>query len=372
MQEDKQYVMRLKDQRGVTAVVIGLILIMLLSFAALAVDIGYVMVTKNELQNVADAAALAATRQLGGIYESMSYAETQSYVCDPSTIVAAAQDVGIKNQAGRKNIIINADDVVIGTWDLQTKILTPTLNQPDAVRVKSRRDSTANSPITTFFARIFGRDFVDVWADATAALTGQSTAGPGGLPIPVGISKRWFQEPDFCGKHIRLYPSCPNEPCDAATEGCGGWHTYTDNFFNNQPPNAAKLRKILIDLQTGLESPYTEAGETMYEFIGGTVASDFSDMKQLFDIMRVKNDGTYDKDDDPNTWTTSVPVYESDTCANPNQPMLIIGFTTVVITQILESPDKIIEGMVLCDNFETGRGGGGDYGTKGSIPGLVE
>lgn len=366
----------LKSDRGAAIILVAVSILAFIGLAALAVDVGYLMVTRNELQNISDAASLAATRKLGSIYENMTYQEQQNYNAgttgDDAVLIEVAKEVGLKNRAGEKNIAIDDGDVTIGTWDAQAKILTPTLSQPDAVRVKARRDGTANGPIATVFAAVIGTNSIDVTAKATAALTGESTAGEGGLPLPIGISQRWFLNPDFCGKHIRLYPSCPHEPCDATTEGCGGWTTYTDNFFNNQPPNASKLRDILINLQTGLQSPYTEAGKTMYEFVGGTIASDFPYMKQLFDTMKVKNDGIYDSDTDPNTWTAKVVVYESDTCANPNQSLKVIGFTTVVITQVLESPEKIIEGMVLCDNVEPGRGGGGEYGTKGSIPNLVQ
>ena len=48
-----------KDQRGSVAIIVALSLLMLLGFGALAVDLGYVMLVKNELQNAADAGALA-------------------------------------------------------------------------------------------------------------------------------------------------------------------------------------------------------------------------------------------------------------------------------------------------------------------------
>ena len=47
------------NQRGSVAVITAILLAALIGIAALAVDIGYVAVSKNELQNVADAAALA-------------------------------------------------------------------------------------------------------------------------------------------------------------------------------------------------------------------------------------------------------------------------------------------------------------------------
>ena len=50
----------LRDQRGASAVLIALLLVVLLGIAALAIDLGYLYVTRYELQNVADSAALAA------------------------------------------------------------------------------------------------------------------------------------------------------------------------------------------------------------------------------------------------------------------------------------------------------------------------
>ena len=69
MTTGQKLIARIKDQSGITVVLVALTMAVLIGFAALAVDIGYTLTTKNELQNVADAAALAATRQLGAIYQ---------------------------------------------------------------------------------------------------------------------------------------------------------------------------------------------------------------------------------------------------------------------------------------------------------------
>ena len=49
----------------------------------------------------------------------------------------------------------------------------------------------------------------------------KSTAGPGGLPIPVGISQAWFKSAtgDYCNQNIKFHPT-------GSMEGCAGWHTY--------------------------------------------------------------------------------------------------------------------------------------------------
>ncbi len=363
------------NDSGVVAIYAALTMTALLGIAALAVDIGYMMVGKSELQRTADAAALAATRHLGSIYESIPYEEQQYFDASPhvQAIQGAAIDVAGQNRAAGIFVTIDAADIQIGTWDPdRDPKFAATLAQPDAVHVRARRDGTTNGPITTFFARIFGIHSLGVSAAATAALTAESTSGPGGLPIPIGIPTRWFQNPTFCDSPINFYPPCNKEPCDTA-EGCAGYHTYTDS-----PPNASLLaNEIMPGLESGAyEAPGTTAGVTEFNFIGGTLASlmnppDYPFIT-LFDSMKVRNDNIADFDDDPSTWTAKTIVYESDSCANPNQSLTIAGYTTIVITNVVGAPNPRIEGRVLCDSVQAGRGGGSPYGTKGSIPGLVQ
>jgi Flp pilus assembly protein TadG len=360
---------KLRSEKGVTLVYVAILLVVFLGMTALAVDIGYLMVSRNELQNAADASALAATRKLGSIYEPMSYTAQQSYVCDPNAIIPVAQATAASNMAAMQSVTVLSADVVIGTWDPTTKVLTQTLNQPDAVRVTTRRDNTpgVGGRVGTFFARIFDQNEVDVSATATAALTGESTSGTGGLPLPLGIPKRWFLNPNFCGSSINFYPPCKKEPC-ATSEGCAGYHTFTTS-----PASASYLAKtIMPGIQNNtFQSPETTAYLTSFEFTGGTLADlmnppDYPFIT-LFNTMK-----SQDGDGDDSVWTAKVAVYNSDTCENPNQSILIIGFATVKITNVVGAPNPTVQGMVMCDFVDTGRGSGGNYGTKGSIPGLVQ
>jgi len=335
----------------------AILLTMFLGFAAMAVDVGHVMVTRNDLQNIADATSLAGARWLGAQYEGMTYEEQKAYVCDPSAIQTIIQDVAQNSFAGgQQGITINLGDIRIGQWNPDaTPRLTETLNQPDAVSVTVRRDGDANEPISTVFARVFSVDEANLAADATAALTGESTAGDGELDIPVGISKKWFEKPEFCNQPIKFYPT-------GTLDGCAGW-----NVFTNPPANASKLKKIIDGMEAGtFQSPETVAGDTQFEFIGGNIANQLCNMKDLFDLRKVE-EPPYDE------WTTHVVVYDWEDCSNPNTNITIVGFATAIIKNVVCPPaGQEITAIVICDNSEPGRGGGGNYGTKGSIPGLVE
>ena len=191
-------------ERGVAVIYVAILLVVLLGVTALAVDVGYMMVVRNQLQNAADAAALAAARKLGAIYEPMTYAQQQSYVCTPTDLSSVAQAIALENVAGLESVKVLAPDVIIGQWDSTAHTLTPTYDRPDAVQVTARRDDTVpDGPIPRIFGVVFralgnAAGGISISATATAALTGQGSSVPGGLPIPVGISQSWFDSnPQF-------------------------------------------------------------------------------------------------------------------------------------------------------------------------------
>ncbi len=384
MRKRLQLILGLSDERGATAIIIALLMVVFIGIAAVVIDIGYAMATKNELHNIADGAALAATGWLGDKYSDMSTAELLIYEVDgtdEADIKGIAKDVADQNRAGGVgNIIINDVDIEIGQWDSSIEAddiddsvrgtvndprFTPTLEQPDAVRVITRREEDTNGPVSTFFARIFGQDVVSINTIATAALTGIDRIDECELFWPVGISAAWFnywneQTGNFCDQDIKMYPT-------GGMEGCAGWHT-----FGSWPSNASKLAKILEDKKNGDCSDAARNGDRM-EYTGGTVASVFDEMKALWDFARVLNDGSIDLDESDATWTTHVVIYDIHDCSNPSGYIAIVGFATVQIYQVLEAPDKIINARVVCLGYGEGRGGGGgEYGTMGTVPGLVQ
>ena len=267
---------KVKNQAGVSAVIIAIVLPMLIAFGALGIDVGYMYVNRNELQNVADASALAAARKLGAIYQGMPYSEQYAYVCDDgvddgsnndiAVIKGVANAVAHNNKAGGMHMIvygiteggINIDNVEIGVWDPDN---IPPLsedftnyNQPDAVRVKVRSSDNANSrSISTWFANIFGIDTVNVSAYATAALTGPAMVGEGELKVPLSLSENNF--PNDCTNPITFSPTA---------DSCAAWH----NFFDKD--DASSIGDKLIDLiQSDDEQDYSvfdENGEPVLEW----------------------------------------------------------------------------------------------------------
>lgn len=364
---------RLKNKKGSVTVVVALALITLIGFAALAIDVGHMMVTRNELQNISDSAALAATRELAILYKSPAYiaASGADYIFyasnNKTSIVSYAQTVTTVNTAvnvAGKNIALSSADFILGSWDASARTFTPTNASPNAVQVVAQRNGAENGPVATFLAGVVGLTSFNARTVATAALTGVPQLPACALPLPVGISMAWYSDPAvYCTQPIRLYPT--NDP-----QGCAGWNVYTES-----PASANKLSTLLKQLNNGnCVSPETSAGQTAFNFTGGTLTSVFDDMQTLFNTMRVKNDGELDQDTDPNTWTTTVPVYDWPDCSNPNArggPIRIVAFSTIVITEVTGAPTKTITAHVVCNRVTSG-GGGAPGPLYGDIPNLVQ
>ena len=345
----------LNNSRGVTAVMIALFLTVLLAMAAAAIDVGHALVARNELQNVADAAALAGTRALGVIYEGMTPAEQQTYVLtggDQAIVVAAVQETANANSAAGVAIAIDPSDIQIGTWDMATRTHTPTVNQPKAVRVISRRDAASNGAISTFLANVIGMSSVSVRAVATADMSAVGQTAPGQLDVPFGISEYYFTQ-FGCGDVIQFYPN------DGTPQACAAWHT-----FDQSPANANTLGNIIDGMTAGTyQSPGTAPGDSL-NFINGNVASAFPNLINLYNSKKDAN----------GNWDVFVPVYASPDCTPPNGPLPIIGYAEARITNVQGAPNFLISATILCNIFEGNTiGGGPPFGpVLSTVPGLVE
>ncbi len=353
----------LHDTRGAVAVTVAILMVVLLSFGALALDISNAMIARNELQNIADASALAGARQLGLIYQGLPQGTpyTTYVLSDPSAVVSAATTVALANQARQVAITVNAADIVIGVWNSGPRTLTPGNVGATGVRVTARRDGGANGPVTTWLAGIMGISSMNVVATATAALTGSGTLAPGEANTPFGLDELIFNNPAYCGTPIKFYPT--NSP----PTGCAGWHTFLES-----PPNAATERRIVQGLSPNPPTyitPQITAGQTRLEYIGGNVASVFPDLINLYNAKKVPDASS------PSgyCWNVTVPVYANQNCANPNTPIMTVGFASACVWQVQQgSPNHQIDARVTCGEVTNGQGGGGNFGTLGSIPGLVE
>jgi hypothetical protein len=158
---------------------------------AFGVDTGYMVLTQSELQNAADAAAMAAAQQLIGqptLNANGKYVlqngYTQYYLTGQSqqatilsTATAAAtrcaKDFASYHQAGgHASLTVRDADVTFGFTDALGEYTSKPSYQgfPNTARVVIHLDDQANGPLQLFFGRVLGMSTINLNAKASATI----------------------------------------------------------------------------------------------------------------------------------------------------------------------------------------------------------
>jgi len=180
-----------RDRRGISLILVGFALIVLVGFVSLAVDIGRLRLANAQLQTAADAAARA------GAFSLPTRADTPNTSQDViNEAVTASLANPVINQGTpdskhyeRQDAGVAPDtskDIHFGFWDVNKLPTDPTAfteikddpgtqqderRSANAVQVKVLRTAARNSPVKLIFAPILGVFTKDAGAQATAYIT---------------------------------------------------------------------------------------------------------------------------------------------------------------------------------------------------------
>lgn len=238
----------LRNERGMTLVMVATGLVALLSATMLAVDVGMMMVARTEAQSAADAGALAGAVALG----------FDDY--DDRTPTGPAVTNAIAAGSAVDNGVINAQASV-----LAEDVTFPTINQ---VRVRVQRSSVRGNPLSTFIAPMFGIDTVDIGAEATAEV---SPANAMTCVKPFTVPDKWIERQTPPWDPSDTFDAFDNKgkPLDdpdiyipLGTEGYTGYNAVTD-------------RGTLVTLKAGTGNNITPSFYFPYSIGGVTGASEY-------------------------------------------------------------------------------------------------
>ncbi|BCW07741.1 Tad domain-containing protein [Arthrobacter sp. NtRootA1] len=190
------------DERGAVAVLIALILVALLGFAALAVDAGMLYSEKAQAQNGSDAAALAVGEKCA--------ASTSDPDCSSTSQIA-------KDMAN-KNAVDGLGNINSVNLDLTNRKVT--------VSAGSQQAGGSPNAVSLVFGRVLGMNSADVVTSSTVQW-GSPRAGTTPFPLAFSIC----QVQGYVGGVQQLLqahgsganPSCNYGPSGAAVEGGFGW-----------------------------------------------------------------------------------------------------------------------------------------------------
>lgn len=135
-------------RRGKIVVLAAFLLILMVGMVAFGVDVGYMALTKTEIQTATDSAALAAAGEL---------------VNGTSSAQQAALTYLASNKVGGRTMTSSNATFEFGLWDNNTRVFTPSNNLPNAVRL-----TTSNTQQPLFFGKVMGRQSFDTSAQSIA------------------------------------------------------------------------------------------------------------------------------------------------------------------------------------------------------------
>ena len=363
-----------RDESGAVAIITALCLIVLLGFLALVIDIGHVKAVRNELQNAADASALAGTRALFDV-PAQPGESVIPISGPPNCTLGVSRAANTLNQSDAQTLSILNADIQTGNWDWYHNTFTPSTNcildasgTPgiNAVRVTVRRDSSANSPVNTWFARIWGTDTVDELAHATAAVGYVKGLGAssGGFPIAINDVYRQQQLDNFEG-------GSPLVPVTFSPDGTdvGGWCGPEDVGVN-----AALLKNWIGGTDpTGLPADISTGDSITLQ--NGNVDSAIQTLaKVLPSHTKTYNFTMNGTSYTFSGWLVDVPVVSVD---KYNQNTTVVDFQPIIITaaQAQGTPKTIsfvfYPGDVAVVGGESGGGPSGQYATQPKLVGQI-
>ena len=174
------------QRRGVVVVLVAVMGVVLLGMAAFAVDYGYLLKMRTDLQRAADASALAAVQTL---------VPSPTGVQDldgTRTTARAYANMNLQAPGGAQSFNVTDGDIEIGRYDPDTIYTNVTLLNDgifDSVRVTLRRDGVVNARVPLFFGRAIGIDDTQITVTATAVLQKPNVFRPGNDVLPFAIPR---------------------------------------------------------------------------------------------------------------------------------------------------------------------------------------
>jgi hypothetical protein len=394
MRLDRHRGVRKKAAReGTVLLFVTLGLFALIMFVAFATETARVWQAKTQLQAAADASSLAGVGNL---------LTNDFTVVDEAAARAAATSYGPEHGALETPVTIPGADVDVGSWDFATRTFTP-LNgsgDPDlvrSVRVRTRRDESANDPVPMILGRVAGVASIRVNTEAVAHWGFAGGGGPGVADLPIAIdccAIAGNAPGSECTENYCTYTaSNPPNPCpleNGEMVTCLEFHSTPEQnacwtVFDSEHPavSTPELRDLVEAGNT------SDIGDPIY-LDNGTKIPVIRDIHDRFHgLGEFYPDAAGDTDGDgiAESWVVRLPVVE---CQNPGDqcaggspadpPADIAGFACFDIQQVDVPPDAdgIIRGEFVCpdddrcDNEGLGPGGGLPGGISAQYPVLVD
>jgi len=188
----------IRRTEGAAPILIVITLFVLIGAASLIIDIGHLNTVRNELRNVADAAALAGVAQLIQKDATTGNAVRNSDLAKQTAIQVAQTQSQLQGQAGVDDAARNDLTIHFGIWniyaadrslswtDLGTTCASDSNANAMVVTVK-RASGHIFGPVSNLFAQALGYSTTEVAATASAYLGDTTAADTGTVTISMAL-----------------------------------------------------------------------------------------------------------------------------------------------------------------------------------------
>lgn len=242
----------LKNERGVSAIIVAIFILFVgIGIVAFVIDIGYLNVVKNEIQNAADAGALAGANDLFLPDGSINEGANQTAFDAATTNKSGGNAVEVNWTYPENNTDVQRGHWTFGNPGFFTENSSTTQVNPfipnhdynaDTNFINAVKVVTHNTQIPSFFAKIWGHSGYQRTSDAVAVRTVPGEFLPGDFDYPVAICIEAITDSSGFTCNIgRMLNSGSN----ADTHNTGGWTNFT------QPCVTANQSNIPTDCGEG-------------------------------------------------------------------------------------------------------------------------
>lgn len=167
---------------GTIALLAAFFMIFIIGMVAFAVDVSWMVSTETELQNAADAGALAAISQLPDYYvqyhlPNITSAQKDTILANAyaAARTAAKNCVSYNSAGGVTSLNLDTTNDVTFSYTTDGTTFSNTYTFPNTVSVTTRRDASnanTNGSLNLFFAPVIGTTTSNLRAAATATMYG--------------------------------------------------------------------------------------------------------------------------------------------------------------------------------------------------------
>lgn len=176
---------RPKKSSGVYTVVVGLMLVVLMGFVGLAIDVGRHLVVQQELQNAADACALAAVREMDGTKDGLARASAAGMYVGGTRNLVDFQRTPLKTGSTNNLSVEFSVSVASDFWPANASQAAKDSRFVKCVAAQNQRSN--------FFMRILGFATSDVAAQAIATMQPAMVT----CSAPIAISAKDKNDVDY-------------------------------------------------------------------------------------------------------------------------------------------------------------------------------